>query len=363
MVKSFDELQSNLSNISGNYKRDTLTKVFNEMVMRVNEIDQFIHTRIQDMWPDIFLYLLMGSKPVAICKLNAIDFAHSQNSAYAGIYSRTRRALAFKSINCTHTCQKCGCLFANLEGWIWIGLEPERSDVLNHVGWINSEEFYYTPRDYTMYNCKVFIYQAKIRPGNDKGGLCDAKIRVSFTDCLSETSVIRGTLSPVWNEVIKMQGICIPGTSDWFNHDPPIVAIEIFDEDAKNVVDYFGCSLLKMLVGSKRKKSEVLGTIEDEIPATPRVAHKSLRDVVASKMNSKKLKDLNKIFPPSLQWISLVSNGVSNAELLVSAEILEVGVRKTEDPPVVSLAPGLPTELVPTSKRHKYVLLFFFLYL
>lgn len=354
MVKSFEELQSNLSNSSANYKRDTLTKVFNEIVMRVNEIDQFLETRIQDMWPDIFLYLIMGSKPVAICKLNAVDFTHSQSSGFAGIYSRMRRTMAFKSINCTHTCQKCGCLFANLEGWIWIGLESERSEVLNHVGWMSTEEFYYTPRDYTMYNCKVFIYQAKIRPGSDKGGLCDPKIRVTFIDCLSETSVIRETLSPVWNEVIKMKGICIPGTSDWFNHDPPIVAIEIFDEDAKNSVDYIGCTLLKMLVGSKRKKNEDPGRMEDETQITPRVTHKSLRDVIASKMSSEKLKDLKKIFPPSLQWISLVTNGVSNAELLVSAEILEVGVRKSDDPPVVSVVPGLPTELVPTCKRHKY---------
>lgn len=354
MVKSFDDLESNLNNIDSNYKRDTLTKVFNEIVIKVNEIDQFINNRIEDMWPETILYLLLGSKPVAICKLNSIDFAHCQNAECTGIYSRIRRTIVFKSINCTHTCQKCGCLFANVVGWIWIGLDAERSDVSNQVGWISTEEFYYTPRDYTMYNCKVFIYQAKIRPGNDKGGLCDPKIRVSFIGCLGETSKINETLSPVWNEVIKMKGICVPGTSDWFNHDPPILAIEIFDEDTKSGADYFGCTLLKMLVGSKlHRKIGNVDTIDEHSKVTHQPVQTTFRDKIASKMSAKKLKDLNKIFPPSLQWISLVANGVSNAELLVSAEMLEVGVRKSDEPPIVSIEPGLPKELVPTSKRHK----------
>lgn len=305
------------------------------------------------MWPEIFLYLLVGSKPVAICRLNSVDFAHSQNTECGGIYSRIRRTMVFKSINCIHTCQKCGCLFAKFEGWVWIGLDSERADVSNQVGWISTDEFYYTPRDYTMYNCKVFIYQAKIRPGSDKGGLCDPKIRVSFIDCVGETSIIHDTLSPVWNEVIKIKGICVPGTSDWFSHDPPILAVEIFDEDSDSPVDYIGCTLLKILVGSKLKKQNIIEGIIDDSQATPRALTKSFRDVIASKMSVKKLSEMNKIFPPSLQWISLVSNGVSNAELLVSAEILEVGVRKCDDAAIVSIVPGLPRELVPTSKRHK----------
>lgn len=361
MVTSFEELGTNLSNVESKYKRETLTKVFTELIKRINEIDEFIYNRIEHRWPDLFLHLLMGTKSVAICKLNPIDFAHSQNNAYAGTYSRLRRTLVFKSINCSHTCHKCGCLYAKLEGWIWVGLESEKFEVSNEVGWISTEEFYYTPRDYTTYNCKVFIYQAKIRPGNDVSGLCDPKIRVSFTDCLVETSVIQNTLSPVWNEVIKMKGICIPGTSDWFKHDPPILAIEIFDVDRNtNSVDYFGCTLLKMLVGSKLKSSDIPGRIVDDPKKTAHLTQRSLRDVIASKMSTKKLKELHKIFPPSLQWISLVSNGVSNAELLVSAEILEVSVMKTEDPPVVAVNPGLPKELVPQSKRHKY---FLFIYL
>lgn len=359
IIQSFEILKSSLDSADNSFKRETISKVLAEVIKRINEIDIFITSRIQDMWPDLYLYLLSGTKPVGICNLSPIDFAYSETPECVGIYSRRRRTFIFKSMTCTHTCQTCGCIFAKVDGWIWVGLESERPKVLNDIGWM-AEAFFYTPRDYTTYNCKVFVYQAKIRPGNDEGGLCDPKLRVSFMNCVAETSVINATLSPIWNEVISFKGICIPGTIDWFSLNPPYLGIELFDEDARNTVEYIGCGTIKIQMGHLSYAKKEFS--EDHTETTGKISHreneKTLREVISDKLYTKKIKSFNKIFPPPLRWTSLVLNGISNAEVLISVELLEVGLKKTTEEPDVKVVQGLPQELVPKSKRHKYNVIF-----
>lgn len=47
--------------------------------------------------------------------------------------------------------------------------------------------------------------------------------------------VIDETLSPTWDEMLVMDDILVYGTRDEIKADPPIIVIEIFDQD--NVVN------------------------------------------------------------------------------------------------------------------------------
>uniref|UniRef100_A0A1A9ZTS0 C2 domain-containing protein n=1 Tax=Glossina pallidipes TaxID=7398 RepID=A0A1A9ZTS0_GLOPL len=105
-------------------------------------------------------------------------------------------------IQCQHTCAYCGCVVGIVQGCLSIVSETERADFFTSVSqdWKRPEPFYWNPTVYyTYFKCRIFIHQAKVRPGGDRTGLCDPYIRVMICMNSAETAVIYETLSPIWN--------------------------------------------------------------------------------------------------------------------------------------------------------------------
>jgi len=75
------------------------------------------------------------------------------------------------------------------------------------------------------------MYQARRLIGSDASGLSDPFARVVFGDQSQCTQVIDETLSPTWDEMLIFNEVIVYGTIEDLKNEPPIIIIEIFDQD------------------------------------------------------------------------------------------------------------------------------------
>lgn len=226
---------------------------------------------------------------------------------------------------------------AIIQGCLGIVAETERSDFLSRVSkeWKQTEMFYWSPVvPYTIYKCRLFIHQAKVRPGNDKSGLSDAYVRVMFAGQTAQTSIEHATLSPVWNAVITFQNIMLPGAVEWYIRNPPLVAIEIFDEDRFSD-DYLGVGKLALSVIALNQHTTSLEQYTSELRPSlfedrasidktrPSVGNKRL-SIIQTKKAIQKFSELKHLSPPPLKWIPIAQQGAIRAEVLISGELVQI---------------------------------------
>jgi otoferlin len=75
------------------------------------------------------------------------------------------------------------------------------------------------------------MYQARGLIGSDDSGLSDPFGRVVFGRQSLCTQVIDETLSPTWDEMIIFNEIVIYGSFSHIKEFPPMIVVEIFDQD------------------------------------------------------------------------------------------------------------------------------------
>lgn len=193
------------------------------------------------------------------------------------------------------------------------------------------------------FKCRLFIHQAKIRPGSDRSGLCDPYVRVMIGNCAAESAILFSSLSPIWNTVICFERIQLPGLFQWYLANPPLAVIEIYDTDKKTAADYLGCGVLPLSV----IKNEWL-----DLSSTDNASEES--DEVKHKNAIKKYELLKYLSPPPLKWIPIALNGNIRAEVLCSGELMEltqsqetVAVEESKG----SVTVGIPNAIKPNMKN------------
>lgn len=75
------------------------------------------------------------------------------------------------------------------------------------------------------------MYQARSLIGSDASGLSDPFARVAFGDQSVVTQVIEETLSPTWDEMMIINEVTVYGQVDEIVDNPPLIIIEVFDQD------------------------------------------------------------------------------------------------------------------------------------
>ena len=75
------------------------------------------------------------------------------------------------------------------------------------------------------------MYQARSLIGSDNSGLSDPFGRVVFGDQSLTTQVIDETLSPTWDEMLIFNEVIMYGETQSIKDEPPMIVIEIFDQD------------------------------------------------------------------------------------------------------------------------------------
>eukprot|EP00051_Salpingoeca_urceolata_P011456 m.141941 g.141941 ORF g.141941 m.141941 type:complete len:2152 (+) comp17129_c0_seq1:436-6891(+) len=87
---------------------------------------------------------------------------------------------------------------------------------------------------------RAHIYQARNVIAEDKSGLSDPYVVVTFGHHSGTTSVIRSSVCPTWDQTIVLDGILLPGSKEQAIAMMPRVVIELFDYDEFGDHDFLG---------------------------------------------------------------------------------------------------------------------------
>lgn len=227
-------------------------------------------------------------------------------------------------------------------------VDSERTEYLATIinDWKQTELYYWSPIvHYTVYKCRIFIHQAKIRPGSDTSGLCDGYLRVIFGSQWAQTSTEESTLSPIWNCVICFDVVVFAGSLQWYLKNPPLVAVELYDRDRLTANDYVGCGTVPVSVISMKEA-------DDSAREEPESRFKSNK-MVKTRTAMQKYHKLKVISPPPLTWVPIAQHGSVRAEVLMSAELVEtteeIGKMDMPDPTITM---NIPTSIKPIMKNY-----------
>ncbi|KTF87287.1 hypothetical protein cypCar_00015917, partial [Cyprinus carpio] len=284
---------------------DTIAQMFEEGIAKVAELDKMLspeartlmHLVLQEFRRDASEFIAFAEKKVKASNLTLLDKKrltmckqelpqHTLPDVFVCLVSNNKR-LAYARIPARHLlfsqspeqrgrdCGKINTLFlqppgkrgpgwtvqAKLDVYLWLGTSRDSSHMLDNLpsGFelqgISSEHRTGPPPDYLLYTGKTaqhsqqhlfqlraHMYQARGLIAADNTGLSDPFAWVSFLSNSQSTGIIKQTLTPTWNQLILINNVCLYGGLYEIVQDPPLVLIEVYDDDAVGI-EYLGSTV------------------------------------------------------------------------------------------------------------------------
>ncbi|NWU99342.1 FR1L4 protein, partial [Upupa epops] len=212
---------------------------------------RFIAKEPQCTLPDVLIWMLSNNRRVAYARVPA------QNILYSVVEEEKGKDCAkiqtvFMKVPGLHT----GEIFAKLEIYMWLGITKYAKNCLAEL----PEEFKYLSEsqqeivqlsayslpswlsrdDFSYFQLRAHLYQARgILPADDNG-LADPFARVVFSTHCQTTRVLEETLSPMWNELLLFDKIIIDGKKEELKTETPIIIINLFSHNKFGSPEFLG---------------------------------------------------------------------------------------------------------------------------
>ncbi|XP_047477393.1 LOW QUALITY PROTEIN: otoferlin-like [Penaeus chinensis] len=143
---------------------------------------------------------------------------------------------------------------AKLQIYIWLGMMKHKKHFLPGIpkGYETPYELRNIERTMTLppitlhytqkqiFQLRAHMYQARSLIASDNSGLSDPFARVIVGEHCRETQVIDETLSPTWDEMLVLDDILVYGTREEMKAQPPLIVVEIFDQDKVGKSEFIG---------------------------------------------------------------------------------------------------------------------------
>ncbi|EDV23443.1 uncharacterized protein TRIADDRAFT_27805, partial [Trichoplax adhaerens] len=256
----------------------------------------------QQALPDVFLWMIAGGKRIAYARIPAADIIHSELECQRGIDCGKMTSFFLRVPGKKGYGFNENTVQARVRLMLWLGLQSHKKDYVRGIpkGYKltnklkNADEFSLVPPKSVKYieehkfELRAYLYQARSLAACDKSGFSDPFARIMYSNITVETRIIRETLSPIWDETIRMRSIVLYGTLEDIVKSPGTIVIDVFDND---------------LVGS----SEFLGRT---------VAKPNVKILSEEYVKPK--------FPSTLRWYSLYKGGIEAGAILAAFELFEV---------------------------------------
>ncbi|NXX59469.1 OTOF protein, partial [Scopus umbretta] len=150
-----------------------------------------------------------------------------------------------------------------------------------------------------VFQLRAHMYQARSLFAADSSGLSDPFARVFFISQSQCTEVLNETLCPTWDQLLVFNNVELYGEAHEMRDDPPIIVIEIYDQDTVGKADFMGRTFAKPVV-----------KMSDEQYCPPR-------------------------FPPQLEYYQIYRGNSTAGDLLAAFELLQIGPGgKSDLPPI-----------------------------
>ncbi|XP_041877663.1 fer-1-like protein 4 isoform X1 [Corvus kubaryi] len=210
---------------------------------------RFMAKEPQCTLPDVLIWMLINNRRVAYARIPA------QNILYSVVEEEKGKDCAkiqtvFMKVPGLHT----GEIFAKLEIYMWLGITKYAKNSLAEL----PEEFLsesepeisqlsaYSPPsrlsrdDFSYYQLRAHLYQARgILPADDNG-LSDPFARVVFSTHCQTTRMLEETLSPTWNELLLFDQLIIDGKKEELKTETPIIIINLFSHNKFGSPEFLG---------------------------------------------------------------------------------------------------------------------------
>ncbi|NXB46384.1 FR1L4 protein, partial [Leucopsar rothschildi] len=210
---------------------------------------RFMAKEPQCTLPDVLIWMISNNRRVAYARIPA------QNILYSVVEEEKGKDCAkiqtvFMKVPGLHT----GEIFAKLEIYMWLGVTKYAKNCLAEL----PEEFlsqseqeiaqlsaYSLPSwlsrdDFSYFQLRAHLYQARgILPADDNG-LSDPFARVVFSTHCQTTRMLEETLSPMWNELLLFDQLIIDGKKEELKTETPIVIINLFSHNKFGSPEFLG---------------------------------------------------------------------------------------------------------------------------
>ncbi|XP_029683326.1 fer-1-like protein 4 isoform X2 [Takifugu rubripes] len=201
----------------------------------------------QSTIPDVFLWLLRGTKRLAYVRIPAHSILFSLVEEQRGCNCGRVSTLYIKSPG-----GSVSEIFAKLEVYMWLGLAKYSKEALNNLPdeflpvYEEEEEeqkklvptglrklpFSLSCQDSRYFQLRCHLYQGRGLMAAEDNGLSSPFAKVVFsTQCLV-TRVLHETLSPAWCETLLFDRVLLEGTPEQLRQDPPLIIVNIYSHSS-----------------------------------------------------------------------------------------------------------------------------------
>ncbi|XP_077442849.1 otoferlin isoform X12 [Stigmatopora argus] len=282
-----------------------------KMVQNFLQRLRFLVDEPQHSIPDVFVWMMSNNKRIAYARIPSKDILFSLVDEETGKDCGKVKAVFLKLPGKKGFGPAGWTVQAKLELYLWLGLNKQRKDFLS--GLPNGFEeltvakttpyLHSAPPVSLVYNMKqVFqlrahMYQARSLFAADSSGLSDPFARVFFSTHSQVTEVLSETLCPTWDQLLVFDNVELFGEASELRDDPPIIVVEIYDQDTVGKAEFIGRTFAKPTI-----------KMCDEVYGPSR-------------------------FPPQLEYFQIYRGNCTAGELLAAFELLQIGQGGTADLP------------------------------
>ncbi|XP_063504943.1 otoferlin isoform X4 [Pongo pygmaeus] len=273
---------------------------------------RFLADEPQHSIPDIFIWMMINNKRVAYARVPSKDLLFSIVEEETGKDCAKVKTLFLKLPGKRGFGSAGWTVQAKVELYLWLGLSKQRKEFLCGLPCGFEEvkaaqglglhafppvSLVYTKKQ--VFQLRAHMYQARSLFAADSSGLSDPFARVFFINQSQCTEVLNETLCPTWDQMLVFDNLELYGEAHELRDDPPIIVIEIYDQDSMGKADFMGRTFAKPLV-----------KMADEAYCPPR-------------------------FPPQLEYYQIYRGNATAGDLLAAFELLQIGpAGKADLPPI-----------------------------
>ncbi|XP_026202838.1 fer-1-like protein 4 [Anabas testudineus] len=201
----------------------------------------------QSTIPDVFIWLLSGSKRLAYVRIPSYSILFSLVEEQRGRDCGKVATLYMKSPG-----GSASEVFAKLEVYLWLGLAKYSKEAISCLPeefmpvYEEEDEEQRRPvptgkrklpvtlscQDSRYFQLRCHLYQGRGLLAADDDGLSDPFAKVLFSTQCQVTRVLTDTLSPAWCECLLFDRVLLEGTREELQRDPPLIIINVFDYDS-----------------------------------------------------------------------------------------------------------------------------------
>nr|XP_033790769.1 fer-1-like protein 6 isoform X2 [Geotrypetes seraphini] len=314
-------------------KKMSINEITREVQNFIEKIT-FLVDEPQHTVPDVFIWLLSNNKRVAYARVPAKDILFSPLLEEKGKHCGKIQTLFFKLPGKR---QAGWNVQAKVDTYLWLGSTKHTHTMLDNLptgyeaemATAGGQHHEPAPPGNLLYNTqnlfqlRAHMYQARGLIAADSTGLSDPFAKVTFISHCQTTKIISQTLSPTWNQMLLFNNIPLHGDVQEFQENPPLVVIELYDDDAVGKAEYIGSTV-----------------------AAPMVT-------LANQTYS----------PPKLSYYPIFCGNMSGGDLLAAFELLQISESGTENLPPVETPDAsqiypVPANIRPILSKHRVEVLF-----